>query len=183
MSALSVSFNSPVLAWAVPEEDIRRFRRIVQVVLVVVALFCLALLLLPHPEMPRDEMQPLPPPLAKLLLDEKKAPPLELPKPAAPEAQKPPPDAKAKDPNAPVAEWAREFDGWVANMLADSEMEDLLAWRAMAPHARRAHPTPEHLDPLFVIAGAASLYDHAVGFPVRGFEHGSVSRRCVQFGR
>lgn len=88
-----------------------------------------------------------------------------------------------KDPNAPVADWAREFDGWVANMLADSEMEDLLAWRAMAPHARRAHPTPEHLDPLFVIAGAASLYDHAVGFPIRGFEHGSVSRRCIQFGR
>lgn len=86
------------------------------------------------------------------------------------------------DPQAPVSEWAREFDAWVANALADSDMEALIGWRA-APHARRAHPTSEHLDPLFVISGAASLYDHAVGFPVRGFEHGSVSRRCVQFGR
>jgi 4,5-DOPA dioxygenase extradiol len=86
------------------------------------------------------------------------------------------------DPNAPVAEWARAFDGWVANVLADFEIDRLLAWRAEAPHARRAHPTNEHLDPLFVTAGAASLYGHAVGFPVRGFEHGTLSRRCVQFG-
>jgi 4,5-DOPA dioxygenase extradiol len=86
------------------------------------------------------------------------------------------------DPNAKTPDWAREFDGWIANVLADSEMERLLAWRSEAPHARRAHPTSEHLDPLFVVAGAASAYDHAVGFPVRGFEHGSLSRRCVQFG-
>lgn len=94
-------------------------------------------------------------------------------------------NVKELDPrkDAPVAEWARAFDAWVANLLADAEMEDLLAWRQKGPEARRAHPTPEHLDPLFVVAGAASLYDHAVGFPVRGFEHGTVSRRCVQFGR
>lgn len=85
--------------------------------------------------------------------------------------------------DAPVPEWARAFDAWVANLLADAEMEELLAWRTKAPEARRAHPTPEHLDPLFVVAGAASLYEHAVGFPIRGFEHGSLSRRCVQFGR
>src|SRR6185295_7467646 len=63
------------------------------------------------------------------------------------------------NPDAPVADWAREFDGWIANMLADSEMETVLGWRKNAPHARRAHPTTEHLDPLFVISGAASLYD------------------------
>jgi periplasmic protein TonB len=103
MTALAVSFRTPVLAWAVPEEDTRRFRRIVQVVLVLVALFCLALLLLPHPVVSRDEVQPLPPPLAKLLLEEKK--PLEVPKPVAPtEVQKPPPDAKAKDEPAPKPE-------------------------------------------------------------------------------
>lgn len=86
---------------------------------------------------------------------------------------------------APASEGARAFDAWVANVLADAEMETLLAWRTKAPHARLAHPSPApaHLDPLFVIAGAASLYDHAVGFPVRGFDHGTVSRRSVQFGR
>ena len=85
--------------------------------------------------------------------------------------------------DASVALYAREFDGWIANLLADSEMDELLSWRTKAPHARRAHPTSEHLDPLFVVAGAASLVDNAVGFPIRGFSHGSLSRRCVQFGR
>lgn len=86
-------------------------------------------------------------------------------------------------PDAPPADWAREFDGWVANALADSELEDLLDWRTKGPHARRAHATGTQLEPLFVIAGAASLHDHAVGFPIRGFEHATLSRRCVQFGR
>jgi 4,5-DOPA dioxygenase extradiol len=85
--------------------------------------------------------------------------------------------------DAPPSDWARAFDAWVANLLADAEMEELLAWRTKGPESRRAHPTSEHLDPLFVLAGAASLYDHAVGFPIRGFEHGTLSRRCVQFGR
>ncbi len=108
MSALAVSFRSPVLAWAVPEEDERRFRHIVQRVLGVCVLFGIALLFLPHPEIPREEVQPLPPPLAKLLLEEKKAP-LELPKPVAPvEAAKPAPDAKAKDEPAPKPERDRK---------------------------------------------------------------------------
>jgi 4,5-DOPA dioxygenase extradiol len=85
--------------------------------------------------------------------------------------------------DAPPADWARELDAWVANVLADAALDDLLEWRTKAPGARQAHPTSDHLEPLFVIAGAASLYDHAVGFPIRGFEHGTLSRRCVQFGR
>lgn len=85
--------------------------------------------------------------------------------------------------DAPVADWSREFDAWIANTLADADIDELLAWRTKGPASRRAHPTPEHLDPLFVVAGAASLYEHAVGFPVRGFEHGTLSRRCAQFGR
>jgi 4,5-DOPA dioxygenase extradiol len=85
--------------------------------------------------------------------------------------------------DAAIASWAREFDAWIANHLADAEVETLLAWRVNAPHARKAHPTSEHLDPLFVVLGAASLYENAVGFPIRGFEHGTRSLRSVQFGR
>jgi 4,5-DOPA dioxygenase extradiol len=85
--------------------------------------------------------------------------------------------------DAPPASWARDFDAWVGNQLADAELEPLFAWRAEGPEARRAQPSGAELAPLFVMAGAASLYDHAVGFPVRGFEHAVLSRRCVQFGR
>jgi 4,5-DOPA dioxygenase extradiol len=85
--------------------------------------------------------------------------------------------------DAAPPEWAKAFDAWAANLLADAEMEELFAWRRSGPEARRAHPTSEHIDPLFVAAGAASAYEHAVGFPIRGFAHGSLSRRSVQFGR
>lgn len=90
---------------------------------------------------------------------------------------------RADDAAADPAPFARAFDAWVGNVLADAEMELLLRWRAEAPDARLANPTGQPLAPLFVVAGAASLYDNAVGFPVRGFAHGTVSLRCVQFGR
>lgn len=90
---------------------------------------------------------------------------------------------KANELHAPPVDWARELDGWFANHLADAETDTLLAYRREAPHVRRGHPTSEHIDPLFFVMGAASHYEHAVGFPVRGFEHGTISRRCVQFGR
>lgn len=83
---------------------------------------------------------------------------------------------------APTPTWAKEFDTWAANLLSDGELEELFRYRA-AEHGVTAHPTPEHLAPLFVVAGAASVFPHGVGFPIRGFEFGSLSKRCVQFGR
>ena len=86
-------------------------------------------------------------------------------------------------PAAATAYWANEFDAWIANTLAEGDTEGLLEYRSRAPEAQRAHPTPEHINPLFVAAGAASAGEHAIGFPIRGFDFGSLSRRCVQFGR
>ena len=52
---------------------------------------------------------------------------------------------------------------------------------ARAPHAGRAHPTPEHFLPLLVAAGAA-----APGAPVRvlrgGIAHGVLSMESYLFG-
>jgi 4,5-DOPA dioxygenase extradiol len=39
--------------------------------------------------------------------------------------------------------------------LASHDSAALLDWQAQAPNARRAHPTTEHLMPLFVALGAA----------------------------
>lgn len=51
--------------------------------------------------------------------------------------------------------YARAFMDWMADRLAANDIESLLDYRRLAPHAERAHPTDEHLMPLFVALGAA----------------------------
>jgi len=50
--------------------------------------------------------------------------------------------------------WTAEFNEWLAGALLARRMEDLVDYRARAPHAVRNHPTDEHLIPLFVALGA-----------------------------
>lgn len=47
------------------------------------------------------------------------------------------------------------FAEWIAARLAARDTGALLAYRALAPEAARAHPSEEHLLPLFVALGAA----------------------------
>ena len=56
---------------------------------------------------------------------------------------------------AAMPDWAGEFAGWMRGRLAEGDVDALLDWTVRAPHPRRAHPTPEHLLPLFVALGAA----------------------------
>jgi 4,5-DOPA dioxygenase extradiol len=51
--------------------------------------------------------------------------------------------------------YVREFADWVWARLAEGEVEALLDYRRRAPDAARAHPTEEHLVPLYVALGAA----------------------------
>jgi 4,5-DOPA dioxygenase extradiol len=81
---------------------------------------------------------------------------------------------------APVPQWAREFDAWVADVLLRRDFSALVDYPRRAPQLARAHPSDEHLRPLLVAAGAGS--DGSVSFPVEGWEYGSLSRRTVLFG-
>ena len=54
------------------------------------------------------------------------------------------------------AEYAREFAAWVRQAVEARDDDRLQQAIAIAPHARRAHPTTEHFLPLLVAAGAAS---------------------------
>jgi 4,5-DOPA dioxygenase extradiol len=56
--------------------------------------------------------------------------------------------------NGTAAAWAREFQDWVRSAIEGGETAALLDYRRLAPNARRAHPTDEHLLPLFVALGA-----------------------------
>lgn len=52
-------------------------------------------------------------------------------------------------------EWVSSFANWFDAALKEKRTCDLLAYRRLAPHAVRNHPTEEHLLPLFVALGAA----------------------------
>lgn len=79
----------------------------------------------------------------------------------------------------PVEPWAAEFDDWVAGRISAGDVDALVSL-AGAPNARRAHPTLEHYAPVVVCAAAAG--GDVAAFPVTGFEHASLSLRCVRWG-
>jgi 4,5-DOPA dioxygenase extradiol len=53
------------------------------------------------------------------------------------------------------AAYVEDFRAWMKSRLGAGDTEKLLEYREHAPHATRAHPTEEHLLPLFTALGAA----------------------------
>ena len=53
--------------------------------------------------------------------------------------------------------YVREFTGWVDDALERDDRAALARWAERAPHALRAHPTPEHFLPLMIAVGAAGV--------------------------
>lgn len=58
-------------------------------------------------------------------------------------------------PHDPADRYASEFTDWIWQAIAAGDLDALLDYRARAPHAERAHPTDEHLLPLYFAIGAA----------------------------
>lgn len=77
--------------------------------------------------------------------------------------------------------YAMEFVAWIRDAVLRREAESLKGALARAPHASRAHPTPEHFLPLLVAAGAADR-----SAPSRVFEggmtYGVISMESYLFG-
>ncbi len=61
--------------------------------------------------------------------------------------------------DAPVADWARQFQAWVLEKLHARDIDSLLHYAKLAPQAALAVPTPEHFAPLFAALGAAGAYE------------------------
>ncbi len=74
----------------------------------------------------------------------------------------------------PAPAWAAAFAEWIAQKLAERDIPALLDYRRAAPHAARAHPTEEHLMPLFVALGAAGR-DFVAERAFQGYEHGALA--------
>lgn len=57
--------------------------------------------------------------------------------------------------DGPTEPYVRDFCDWVERALMHGELAALLAYRAQAPQAERAHPSDEHFLPLYFALGAA----------------------------
>jgi 4,5-DOPA dioxygenase extradiol len=77
--------------------------------------------------------------------------------------------------------YVEEFAAWVRAAAESGDVNRLRRTLVEAPHARRAHPTPEHFWPLLVAAGAAPA-----GTPTAtiegGVTHGVLSMDGFVFG-
>jgi 4,5-DOPA dioxygenase extradiol len=74
-----------------------------------------------------------------------------------------------------------EFADWIQRVVSARDHDRLRQLMALAPHARRAHPTAEHLWPLLVAAGAAGQQAAAQRID-GGIRHGVLSMDGYVFG-
>lgn len=56
--------------------------------------------------------------------------------------------------SAEAPDWARTFHNWMKGRIEENELEELFEFEVEAPFARRAHPSAEHILPLFFSLGA-----------------------------
>jgi 4,5-DOPA dioxygenase extradiol len=72
--------------------------------------------------------------------------------------------------------WSVEFDRWATEALARGDLDAIFDFRHRAPGMPYAHPTVEHLAPLFVTLGAAATADEAPIFTIDGYFYGLAKR-------
>ena len=80
------------------------------------------------------------------------------------------------------APYARAFMEWFAQAIADGARDDLVEYRLRAPAATRAHPTDEHLRPIFVALGAAGGNWSSAQRLDGGIDFGVIGMDAYAFG-
>lgn len=78
--------------------------------------------------------------------------------------------------------YVKAFAFWVREALERGDVDSLLDYRRLAPHAERAHPTEEHLLPLFFALGAAGSDSVGVRCIEGGITHGVLSMDAFVLG-
>ncbi|SHM97964.1 4,5-DOPA dioxygenase extradiol [Pseudomonas asturiensis] len=77
-----------------------------------------------------------------------------------------------------IEPWAKAFRDWMIEKLASDDEEALHHYRSLAPHAVRAHPSDEHLLPLYFARGAGGEFSIAH----QGFTLGALGMDIYRFG-
>ncbi|MEE4150157.1 class III extradiol ring-cleavage dioxygenase [Pseudomonas viridiflava] len=80
--------------------------------------------------------------------------------------------------SARVEPWAQAFRDWMIDTLASDDESALHRYRSLAPHAVRAHPSDEHLLPLYFARGAGGAFSVAH----QGFTMGALGMDIYRFG-
>jgi 4,5-DOPA dioxygenase extradiol len=83
--------------------------------------------------------------------------------------------------DAPIMEWAKQLDEIIKNCLNDHNHQKLINFEKMGDVAKMGIPTWDHYLPLIYII-ALQEKDETIKFIHEGFQHGSVSMRCIQIG-
>lgn len=81
----------------------------------------------------------------------------------------------------PPPPWALDFDDWLVDALERRDLADLSAFPGRPKDARIAHPTPEHLLPLFVALGAGWAENRWSRLH-QSWSYGSLSMSAYAFG-
>jgi 4,5-DOPA dioxygenase extradiol len=82
---------------------------------------------------------------------------------------------------AQPASYAQEFTSWVQTAVLARGVNQLVGYRAEAPHAERAHPSEEHFLPLLIAMGATTAADQ-VGVLDGGISNGALSMESYVWG-
>ena len=85
-----------------------------------------------------------------------------------------------KPEGSPPDDWARAFDTWLLDRLESRALPELLGVSGKAEHVRIAHPTNEHLMPLFVAMGAGWSEGNTRQIH-RSFSYGNLSMASYAF--
>ena len=80
---------------------------------------------------------------------------------------------------SPAPDWAQAFDAWIVQGVIGGDVETLLAFPQAPAEARVAHPTPEHLMPLYAAMGAGGGKGEVLH---RSFSWGSIGMTSFAFG-
>ena len=76
--------------------------------------------------------------------------------------------------------WSAEFDAWAAECIERRDFDALVDYRHRAPALHYAHPTVDHLVPLFVALGTVIDSSGAIDTAIEGFWL-NLSKRSFQF--
>lgn len=87
----------------------------------------------------------------------------------------------AEDSPRGLADWADDVDQRVRQALEAGDTNALVRYEQLGPGALRAVPFPDHYFPLLYALGAAQAGERAQQV-FEGFQAGTLSMRCVQWG-